>query len=361
MSEEAGEKKHDPSEKALQDAGERGELPRSPLVTGVVATVAVAAALALGGEEIAGPIVDYTAALFDPGVKLEEGGAFAILQGALLTTAAATALPLGVAAVASFATGIAQTRLQLAPRAFEARLEHLDPMATFQQIFMSRQPLVELAKGLLQMFALGAVTVHAISSRLDVLPRIGAMAVSEQLALLVDLGWDLVVRAVPVMFLIAGVDYGWSWYTWWQGLMRTDQQAREDAKEQQGDPHVRAHRRRRMREIATRSALAQLKTADVLVTNPTHFAIGLRYRHGVDPAPVVVVKAMDHVALKLRRQAYDLGIPRVEDRALARALYAQVKVGHRVPASLYGPVARVLGVVYRKRKRKGAGGAAGRV
>lgn len=354
MSDEAGDKKHDPSEKALQDAGERGELPRSPLVTGVVATVAVAAALAMGSGTVAAPIVSFTASLFDPTVGLEDGGAVTIFQSALLTVATAVALPLGVAAIASLATGLFQTRLQLAPRAFEARLEHLDPMATFQQIYLSRQPFIELAKGILQMVALGAVTLHAIGSRLDVLPRLSTMPVAEQLGLMVDLGWDLVARAIPVMFLIAGLDYGWSYYQWWTGLMRTDQQARDDNKESSGDPHVRAQRRRRMREIATRSAMKQLKTADVLVTNPTHFAIGLRYRHGVDASPVVVCKAMDHVALKLRQEAYRLGIPRVEDRALARALYAQVPQEKGVPASLYGPVARVLGVVYRKRRKQAA-------
>lgn len=351
MSDEAGEKKHDPTEKSLLDAGERGELPRSPLVTGVVSTIAVAAALALGSGDVAAPVVHFTATMFDPRITLEDGGAVAMIRAALLAIAAAASLPLGVAAVAGFATGVAQTRLQLATKAFEARLEHIDPMATFQQIYMSKQPFVELAKGVLQMVALGAVTVHAIASRVEVLPRISTMPVAEQLTLLVDLGWDLVARAIPVMLLIAAVDYAWSYYTWWEGLMRTDQQAREDSKEQQGDPHVRAQRRRRMREIATRSAIKQLKTADVLVTNPTHFAIGLRYRHGVDAAPIVVVKAMDHVALKLRQEAFRLGIPRVEDRALARALFAQVPQGKRVPASMYGPVARVLGVVYRKRRK----------
>ena len=354
MSDEAGDKKHDPSEKALQDAGERGELPRSPLVTGVVSTVAVAAALTMSSGSVAGPIVSFTAAVFEPGVGLEDGGAVTLFRAALLTVATAVSLPLGVAALTSLATGMFQTRLQLAPRAFEARLEHLDPMATFQQIYLSRQPFIELAKGVLQMVALGAVTVHAIGSRVDVLPRLSTMPIPEQLGLMVDLGWDLVARAIPVMFLVAALDYGWSYYQWWQGLMRTDQQARDDNKESSGDPHVRAQRRRRMREIATRSAIKQLKTADVLVTNPTHFAVGLRYRHGVDAAPIVVCKAMDHVALKLRQEAYRLGIPRVEERALARALYAQVPQGKGVPASLYGPVARVLGVVYRKRRRQAA-------
>lgn len=354
MSEDADDKKHDPSEKSLQDAGERGELPRSPLVTGVVSTVAVAAALSLGSGMVAAPIVSFTATLFDPGLRLDDGGAETLFRAAILAILGAVSLPLGVAAFASFATGIAQTRLQLAPRAFEANLEHLDPMATFRQIYLSRQPFIELAKGLLQMVALGAVTWHAIGSRIDVLPRLSTMGIVEQLGMMVDLGWDLVARAIPVMFLIAALDYGWSYHTWWQGLMRTDQQARDDGKEQQGDPHVRAQRRRRMREIATRSAIKQLKTADVLVTNPTHFAIGLRYRHGVDTAPVVVCKAMDHVALKLRQEAYRLGIPRVEDRALARALYARVPQGKGVPAELYGPVARVLGVVYRKRRKQAA-------
>jgi flagellar biosynthetic protein FlhB len=354
---ESEDKKHDPSERRLREAAERGELPRSTEVNGVASTMAVATALTLGASAVAWPITKLGYHSWSPGLEgsrpvLDLASAQELLQEALLAVAGAAMVPLGAAAAAAVVVGMAQTRFQIAPQAFSARLEHLDPLATFQKIFLSRQPLVEFAKGSLHVLALGAVTAVSIARRADTLPRTAALPPSTLLGLLVELGWELVVTAIPVMIALAAIDYGWSTFTWWQSMMRSDHEAKEENKEQEGDPHVKAMRRRRARELATRNAFRQLQEADVLVTNPTHFAVGLRYRHGVDQAPVVVVKAVDHLAVKLRQEAFALGIPRVEDRLLARTLHAQVPRGRAVPASLFGPVARVLAVVYRRRGRK---------
>lgn len=352
MAGDEADKKHDPSEKALRDAGERGELPRSPELGGVVATIAVAGALTVAGSAVGEPIVAAARGFLAPGgpADLDALGAVALVRAVAAAVVTSVAVPLAVAAGAGLVVGLAQTRFQVATRAFEAKVDHLDPIATFQRLYLSKQPLVELAKGSLHVVALGGITGYAIYDRVGELPRIAATPAAQQLALMVDLGWSLVVRAVPVMLALAAVDYGWSYWSWWNNLKRTDQQLKDDNKESDGDPLVKALRRRRARELASRNVIAQLKQADVLVTNPTHYAIGLRYRHGRDAAPVVVVKAVDHLALRLRKEAFRLGIPRVEDRILARALYAQVPRGRPVPSTLFGPVAKVLAVVYRRRR-----------
>ncbi|MEZ4235201.1 MAG: EscU/YscU/HrcU family type III secretion system export apparatus switch protein [Myxococcota bacterium] len=349
---EDDDKKHDPSEKKLRDAGERGELPRSPELSGVGTTVALAAALTIGGGSVATPVMAYLRTVWATDGPLDLAAAHGLLVGALTTIATASLRPLAAGAAVALALGLAQTRFQVAPKAFEARLERMNPMSTFQQLYMSRQPLVELAKGLLHVGALGAVTAYTIWGHAPDLPRLAGVSPRAMPPLLADLGWDVVVRALPVMVLLAALDYGWSTYRWWTGLMRTDQEVRDEHKESEGDPMMRAQRKRRMRELATRNAIALIKEADVVVTNPTHYAVALRYRPGKDAAPVVLVKGVDHLALRLRAEAYRLDVPRVEDRALARALYAQVPQGRAVPAALYGPVARVLAVVYRRRRRR---------
>lgn len=359
MSEEADneDKKHDPSERALQQAADRGEMPRSTEVNGVASALALAFALTFGAGAIVQPITALTLELWAPERgslgRLDLSAAHGLLIESVFAVALAAAVPLVAAGFAAVIVGLAQTRFQIAPKAFEAKLDQLDPIATFQRLYMSRQPLVELAKGSLHVGALGAITAFSISGRIEEIPRAASLPPDALLALLLDLGRSLVVTALPAMLLLAALDYGWSSFTFWQSMRRTDQQVKEEHKEQEGDPHFRAARKRRMREIAANSALKRLKEADVLVTNPTHIAIGLRYRHGVDRAPVVVLKAVDHLAVRLRKEAFSLGIPRVEDRTLARALHASVPRGRPVPASLYGPVARVLAVVYRRRKKAG--------
>ncbi len=346
---EGEDKRHDPSERRLNDAAEKGELPRSPELTAVASIIAVAAALTFGAATVAAPVVAFARHAFAPGLRMDSGAAHGLLQAGLWAIASAALPALGAAGLAATAIGLAQTRFSIAPRAFEARLEHLDPFATFARLYMSRQPFVELAKGVLHVGAFGAVTGWVIWDRLGELPALAASPPAVQLALMVDLAWDLVVTSLPVMAALGAIDYAWAHWTWWQGLMLSDQEAREEAREQEGDPHVKAQRRRRMRELSQRQVVKQIATANVLITNPTHYAVALRYRHGVDAAPVVVAKGVDHLAAKLRQEAFRLGIPRVEERLLARSLYAAVPLGKAVPAALFGPVARVLAVIYRRR------------
>lgn len=346
------DKKHDPSEKALREAAERGQLPRSTELNAVVSVVAVTSALVLAGSTVAAPILRVSRSVLAPGgpptMDLADATDLVAQIGAAVLLAAGPVLL--SAAAAAVIVGLAQTRFQIAPKAIEMRLDVLDPQPRIRELFFSRQMLVQLAKGLLHVFALGSVAGYAIWERIAELPQTAGQTVGDQLQLMIDTGANLIVRSLPVMAGLAIIDYAYAYWSWWQDLRRTDQQVKDDHKDAEGDPMVRAQRRRRMREMSGRNAVRQLKEATVLVTNPTHYAVGLRYVHGEDAAPIVVVKGADHLALELRRQAFRLGIPRVEDRMLARTLYAKVPRGHAIPGDLYAAVAKVLAVIYKKRR-----------
>lgn len=357
MAEDEDDKKHDPSERKLAEAADRGELPRSQELSSVASTMGGALALLVAGGLVARPIVTFSRhALTLDGI--DQGSAPAMVRGALLTIGVAAAVPLVGAGAFGALASVAQTRFQVATRTFEARLEQIDPIGTFQKLYASRQPFVELFRGALHVLALGGVTAWGIWGELDDLPKTAALPPDVLPALLTELAWRLLTRALPVMVALAAVDYAWTRWTWWRSMMRTDQQAREDHKEMEGDPHLKAARKRRAREIATQKGLRALKEATVVVTNPTHYAVGLRYRQGVDAAPVIVCKGIDHLALAMRREAARLGIPRVEDRPLARALY-KLPVGRAVPQAHYAAVAKVLAVVWRRRRSWGRVNAGG--
>ena len=149
-------------------------------------------------------------------------------------------------------------------------------------------------------------------------------------------------------------DYAYSWWRNNEQLKRTDQELKDDLKQSDGDPHVKAARRRRAREIAASQGIRLVKDADVVVTNPTHYAIALRYRRGEDDAPIVLAKGVDHLAAKIRAEADRHGVPRIENRLLARGLYAMVDVGMRIPEEYYAAVAQVLAMVYNKRAARRA-------
>lgn len=120
----------------------------------------------------------------------------------------------------------------------------------------------------------------------------------------------------------------------------------------EGDPHVRAARRARAREIASVKAVRDVHRADVVVTNPTHYAVALRYNVDEAPAPVVIARGVDHLALKIKQEARRHDIPVIENRPLARALYAESTIGHMIPEELYGAVAQVLAVIMRRRNAR---------
>jgi flagellar biosynthetic protein FlhB len=350
VSDDADDKKHDPSERALREAGERGELPRSAELSGTVGLLAASATLLWAFPDVAEPVRAFAVRTLSLG-DLDVSSVRDLLTSALTTVAWSAGATLGAAALGGTLTGLAQTRFQIAPNAFEANLERLDPLGTLQKVFFSKEPFVAMGRGVLQVLLLGGAVGVAAWSMVDDLARSTTLSVDAQLLLLGELGWRMLSAGLPAMLALAAIDYAWSYWKWWQGLMRTDQQARDDHKESEGDPQMRAQRKRRMRELSRRGGVAAVKEATVLVTNPTHYAIAIRYRHGVDAAPVVLAKGVDHLAATMRNEARTHGVPRVEDRKLARALYAQVPVGRPVPGDLYGAVARVLAIVYRRQRR----------
>jgi flagellar biosynthetic protein FlhB len=161
----------------------------------------------------------------------------------------------------------------------------------------------------------------------------------------------LMVRALPVAIVIAALDYAYQYWRMDEKMKMTTQEMKEEHKEQEGDPHVKAARKARARQIAFARTLRNVKKADLVITNPTHFAVALRYRAHEAPAPVVVAKGIDHMALRIRQEAAKYDIPCIENRALARALYPLAEEGHVIPEDFFGPVARTLATVLKRRKK----------
>lgn len=350
--EEAADKRHDPSEKKWKDAAERGQLPKSADINATAVLAAGAAALAFGSKPMVDAIRGYAGRLLDGSgpYTLTMPQAVELSHDALQTVGISLSLPLGAVALASVAANLAQTRGKTAPKALEPKWDKLNVFEGIKQQYMSWTPLVELAKGLGKLVILGAVTAGAVYSWLDDMPSLAALHPAQLLEVIVELGWLVVAWSLPVVMLIAIGDYSYSYYRTFEQLKRTDKEVKDEQKEQEGDPYMKQARRQRARQIALGSMLAAMRDADVVVTNPTHYAVALRYKrdHG-DEAPVVVARGIDAVAMALRAEARKLDVPRVENRPLARALYARVKVGHPIPEDLFAPVARVLAIIYRRR------------
>ena len=356
MAEDDGqEKKHAPGDKKWREAAEKGQIPRSADLSSAAVLVAGIGTLVMGAEATAAVMVRAKRRFF----SLETGHeALSIEATVSLSHQAISAMgwamgpPMLAIVVAVIAVNLAQTRGQMGTDVIKIDWNRVNPVSGFQNQYLSWTPLVELGKGLLKLGLLAAAASFALWTDIQALPKLSSMSPVVLPMVFVDLAWRLLIFALPGILIVAAGDYAYSWYKLNKQLMRTDQQLRDDQKQSEGDPHMKAHRRARQRQITMGSMLAAMADADVVVSNPTHYAVALRYKRDVDAAPIVVAKGVDHMALRLLTEARKQGVVRIEDRPLARKLYARVKVGQAVPEDLFNPVAKVLAVVFRRRAKK---------
>ena len=155
-----------------------------------------------------------------------------------------------------------------------------------------------------------------------------------------------------VLLVFAFADYGYAWYKHEKSLKMSKQDIRDEYKKQEGDPMVKGQRRRAARELTQKRSMAQVPTASVVITNPTHFAVALRYDRDTDAAPIVIAKGADKIAAKIREIARENNIPLIENPPLARALYKAVEPNQIIPDEFFGAVAEILAYVYRQKKVK---------
>lgn len=277
-----------------------------------------------------------------------------VATGATVMRAVGPAV-VGVAAagaLVSVAGGLVLTGFNVAPQAIEPKWERLDVLQSAQNLYFSKQPWVNLVKGLAIAGLLAWAAWATVRAHLDALPALAGMPLQGQLGLIGTMAADLLQRALPAALLIGVADLAWQKYRMSEDMKMTKQQVKEEHKDTDGDPLLKAKRRQRQRQLAAGNMLAQVRKADVVIANPTHYAVALRYRRDESAAPVVLARGVDHLALKIRAEAARHEIAIVENRPLARALYAKSRAGLPIPKEFFAPVAQVLAVVFRQRKRE---------
>ena len=345
----AGERTEAPTPKRLRDARQKGDVAHSDEVVSIgVLLLAVLALRFLGpqlwnsmaailAQDLGHPVPELTR---ESAQQLARESAWRMIQ-ALLPL-------LALLAVAAIALNIVQTGPLLAGARIRPQLSRVNPGAGLKRI-VSWDGAFRLVKSLLK-FAIVAVVVGlTLRGQFCDLAGLGIGAATAKLA---ALGFDIAFRAAGVLFLLALADYAWQRRQHLKRLRMTRHELKQELKETDGDPQIKAAIRRRRQQLLNRM-IAAVKTADVVVTNPTHYAVALKYDAVSMPAPMVVAKGQDYLALRIRDVAREAGVPVLEEPPLARALHASVQVGQYIPASLFHAVAEVLAWVYALRARAG--------
>lgn len=255
---------------------------------------------------------------------------------------------LGVLALAAIAANTIPGGLVLSGKPLSMDLSKLSPLRGLKRIFSIRGS-VELLKLMVLALALLSVSAWFISSSFPEFAELATHPLAQSLGTGASLMGAGVAMLLGVLALVALVDLPFQWFRHRADLRMTFQEAKQEAKESDGDPMLRSRIRARQREIASRRMLAAVPAADAVITNPTHYAVAIRYDERAGGAPRVVAKGADLLAGRIRELARASGVPLVEAPPLARALYAHVELDREIPAELYNAVAQVLAYVYQLR------------
>ncbi len=252
--------------------------------------------------------------------------------------------------ILSIGANMAQGGLTLTAHRLSFRFENLNPISGLKRLLPGHSG-IELLKSLMY---IGLVSYITYGTYIDVkseLPRFILMAPVDIFLKTAILLYRMAFRC-GLLFLVVGVaDYFWQRHEFEENLKMTKQEVKDEAKNTE-NPEIRGMIRRRQREVARRLMLAAVRKADVVITNPTHFAVALSYQRESMAAPVVVAKGQDYMALRIRELAQEFNVTVVENKPLAQALYKLVKIGEAIPGSLYKGVAEVLAYVYRIKSRR---------
>lgn len=344
------DKTEDPTERRIEQAIERGDVPKSMeaasffvLAGGTLALVIVGA---MGLNEVVGGMSAFLANAHQ--IPFDAEGMRGVAQFSVVKLFAVIAVPFAFALIAGIASGMIMHRPLWTFDPMMPKLDRLSPMAGFKRIF-GKEALVQFAKSLAK-FAIVGVAMGAVlwpeRHKLNTLVQIDPVKMMDA-SLVLTL--KLLVGVLMIFAFVAALDVFYQRFTWRQRLKMTREEMKQEFKETEGSPEIKARIRKLRMEMLQRRMMAQVPKSNVVLTNPTHYAVALRYEAGMN-APVVMAKGVDSLALRIREIAGQHEIPIVENPPLARALHARVDIDQEIPEEHYKAVAEVIGYVMRLRR-----------
>lgn len=346
------EKTEDPTQKKLDDALEKGDVAKSQEVSTwftMLGTGLVVALLAPGAaDSLQAALRGYLAHSHQ--IPVDGGGLTLLWRDTGLRIGVILALPLLLLLALAVIGNVIQHQLVWSAERMKPKLSKISPAAGFKRLFSS-ESLVNFAKGLVKIVVVSGLMVAVLwpqRNKIDTLIFRETTMLLEEVHLLL---LQLIAAILAVMTVVAGLDYLWQRKKWFDKQKMSQREIKEEYKQTEGDPLVKGKIRQLRMERSRRRMMAAVPEATVVVTNPTHYAVALKYEQGMQ-APICVAKGIDAVALRIREVARDNEVPVVENPPLARALYALIEIDQEVPEEQYRAVAEVIGFVYRMRERR---------
>src|SRR5882724_3092999 len=342
---DSADKTEDPTQKRLDDAHERGDVAKSQEISTWFVIAGSTLVLSSFSGSIGGGILVPMRNLIANSwmVQVDGPGLLALMQSLEYALLAALGVPLLMLALAAIAGNMVQHRLVWSGESLKPKFSKVSPAAGAKRIF-GKQASANFAKGLFKLVALGAVMTAILwpeRHRLESFIRFDPAAL---LGVITNLTQHLMGAVVAMLAVVAIADYFFQYRQWYERQKMSLQEMKEEFKQSEGDPHIKARIRQLRHARMKKRMMAAVPKASVVITNPTHYSVALSYDRGMS-APVCVAKGVDNIAFKIREVAKEHDIPIVENVPLARALYATVEIDDEIPVEHYQAVAEIIGYV----------------
>lgn len=272
-------------------------------------------------------------------------GILAMVKEIVYTVALAVLPICGLIMVAGLAINFCQVGFIFTTRPLMPNLNRINPLEGLKRIF-SKRTFVELLKSLLKLAIVGFISYQEFMADIKSLAQLAQLGLRRSFIVVAEMAFNIGIKMAVVFIILAVFDYFYQWWEYEKSLRMTKQELKDEFKEVEGHPLIRSRIRERQRQISLRRMMQEIPKADVVITNPVHFAVALRYDPKEHDAPVVVAKGQDYVALKIKEIAKKHGVYIVENKLLAQMLYKSTEVGQTIPPELFRAVAEVLAFVY---------------
>ena len=352
MSQQGGDRTEQATPKKLRDARQKGRHFKSMEVVTAFSLLALLGTLSVCGAAMADGASRLMVDAFTGAATrhLTAATLRALLMDAMTRFGQIMLPVMGVALVGGVAFHVLQTGFLLVSQALTPKMDRINPLSGFKRIF-SWRTLESLAKALIKTAVLATLAYREFMDRMDEMAALMGLPPAAAMGSIGRMLLAVALKLCVALAIIAPFDLLFQWWQFRRDLMMTKQEVRDEYKLTEGDPQIRGRIRSEQRQMAHMRMMQAMAEADVLITNPTHYAVALAYREKEHRAPKVVAKGRDLLAQRMRQRAQDLNIAVVERREVARQLYLSCDVGDEVPEELYQAVAEILAYVYRLRNR----------
>ena len=348
MSDKDESQTEEPTEKRLEEARRRGQFAKAPELGMAIGLLTAGMILRSQGSKQAMAVAEFSTHLFghlDPKLVTPEN----ILRWVPVAVVwlSGLCLPvLGGVALAGILSGGAQSKFAISTEVFDDPISKINPLSGAQRIF-SVQGLLKAALDGAKLVIAALLLYNGIKAAFSDPVFYTPVSLDRLAGILQGRSLDLLMSLAGAIAVLGGLNYVYQWRKTQKDLGMSKHEVKEEMKEANGDPHVKAARRQMARRLLQKQMLASVPTADVVVTNPTHFAVALKYERNKDDAPMVLAKGKGAFAQRLKAIAAQHGVPTVENRPVAQALFKHGQVGAAIPGPLFRAVAEILGFVYR--------------